>query len=416
MNFDKTILLRQLIPKSISFLNIEIDAKTPFFSNNYYENYQISKCLRIFSSLIDNDILSIDIKHNESYSYSNQIRYYTKEPCKIFLIDFISKLNHAYNMKQDYITIPINVHRSIDRSMGYFRQNLYIYFDLEDVKEALAMYYGKPKIPKIGYLKESKKDLFSSSFEFGLSKDPNIVSTFMGVAIKNDDSNNYSIFDNETNTITNISNINIGNFPIILLPVKELFVGDLIKRDSSYYYVKEFNLDGTIVLLEPSTGEIKTILLSEHIIPGMNFYTKVIAIDMTSLTNPISNENLSSNILAAIFMLNWSNPQDTDDFSFDSLNDNSFNGLGKLFPLLIALNNNSFDQNSISNLILLGCSENTNQTIRLLILSQLLNNDYPNKNLLALGNSTKQALFCSTCGTKLNSNSLFCHICGKKVK
>ena len=180
--------------------------------------------------------------------------------------------------------------------------------------------------------------LFGMNFELGMSKDKNIASTLMGVAVKNKDSGNWYTFDTATNSRKNLLNFQMGNFPVFLLPTKVLAVGDLIKLNGKYYYVKAIN-ESSINLIDAAEGVIVEMIPEDNIMLGITLYTKVVAFDTKTLTDPTSNQNMSGNILAAMYMMNMSKGN-TDEFSLDSIDDSSFNGLGACLPLLMASGNN----------------------------------------------------------------------------
>ena len=60
-------------------------------------------------------------------------------------------------------------------------------------------------------MENMEKNGFNFNFEFGMSKDENIASTIMGVAVKT--SHGWQIFDRDTETITEIGDLKLGDFP-----------------------------------------------------------------------------------------------------------------------------------------------------------------------------------------------------------
>jgi hypothetical protein len=209
-----------------------------------------------------------------------------------------------------------------------------ISFVNEDIKSALSVYFGitnKKQQLKGG---NQMNNLFGLNFEFGLSKDPNIASTLMGVAVK-DTKGNWIVFDRATNTRKDFANMKMGDFPVFLLPTKKLAVGDLAKMEGKYYYVRTpAGEDKTITLLGAEDGNIVQKLPSESLIPGLQFYTKVVAFDPNSLMNPSSKDNMGG-ALAAILMMGWAKGKGAADFSFDSVGKDSFNGFGSIMPMLM---------------------------------------------------------------------------------
>ena len=151
-----------------------------------------------------------------------------------------------------------------------------------------------------------KKNLFGINFnKFGVSKDPNIQSTMLGIAIKNPVSGKWYIYDQSTNSLKDIASMKLGNLPIYRLPTQTLQVGDLIdlNNDGKYSFVRSVNsADRTITVVEPSTGEIREKMPAQSIIPGMTLYTKLFAISPDSLKN-MSGDNPMNNMLAAMCLL-----------------------------------------------------------------------------------------------------------------
>lgn len=306
-------------------------------------------------------------------------------------------------------------------------------FNSKKVKEALATYFEivNKKTSKGESFMKKNNNIFGMNFELGLSKDPNIAATLMGVAVKNPENGNWYTYDTVNNTRKNIANFKMGNLPIFLLPTKVLNIGDLIKKDKKYFYVKAVNANSTITLLGATDGIIQEMLTEESIIPGMTIYTKVVAFDTKSLVDTSSKENMGSNVLAAMCMMNWSKGND-DDFSLDNIDDNSFNGLGACLPMIMAMGGNNNLGNifigqdgniNFATLMMLGSNsgedEKDNMT-QMLVLSQLLggNNSNGFGNLIPSTSptfSTKSKLICEKCGAPCSDGANFCSKCGGKA-
>lgn len=270
-------------------------------------------------------------------------------------------------------------------------------------------------------------------FEFGMSKDPNISATLMGVAVRNPETGDWYTFDQSSNTRKNIANLKMGSFPIFLLPTKTLEVGDLIKNDGTYSYVKAVNsAANTITLIGAKDGIIREMLPEESIIPGMTLYTKVVAFDTKSLMGNSSKESMGSNVLAAICMMQWAKDDDSADFSLDNINDDSFNGLGSCLPMLMAMNGNdlggifgSADGTlNLPMLMALGSSSadsNSNGMVQTLVLSQLLGgNNSPFSGIATTTSVNKaesdESVICEKCGETYGAGTNFCPKCGRKTK
>ena len=472
--FDYSNLLT-IVPKSFHFdgyniFNSPNNSSKPFFSNNTY--------------YLGNYILQIKMGYNHFSGDYIELKF--ESPCKFYKHDFVNcrvdfssytlsiddfarKLSNAVKNNSDFITFDIPVRycslpncvcpdicdRKSNSAEPCFRlikdhpKNLTaaVSFNPDDIRKTLGF---PPRIKTTGGNTTMKKNnnFLGMNFELGVSKDSNIASTLMGVAVRNPANGNWYTFDAARNTRKNIANMKMGNFPIFLLPTKKLEVGDLIKLDGKYDYVKAVNGD-TITLLGATDGVIREVLPEETLIGNMKFYTKVVAMDPKSLMDPNSKKGLGSNVLAAICMMQWNN-NETAEFSLDNINNDSFNGLGSCWPMLMAMNGSElgdmFGNADLPTLLLLG--NGSTDMMQNLILAQLLNgnNESPLKDVLSIevlpekqdhaviceecnatypdgtnfcpkcGKSTKKlAASCPKCGTALMKGAMFCHKCGANV-
>jgi len=465
MQNSKTLLLRNLIPKSYHFdgyneLKCSNSRDKPFFSDNVIEMGDYNLTTRLLSPTT----LSLEFS---SVCPKGKIIF---NPFVLTLKDFVSRLKLAIQNRADFITFEItsvycnqldicNKCECKNSSCDYFTKNkpmrMYaaVSFNTSDIKEALAAYHEIINTSNGGKTTMNKTNkLFGMNFELGMSKDKNIASTLMGVAVKNKDSGNWYTFDTATNSRKNLLNFQMGNFPVFLLPTKVLAVGDLIKLNGKYYYVKAIN-ESSINLIDAAEGVIVEMIPEDNIMLGITLYTKVVAFDTKTLTDPTSNQNMSGNILAAMYLMNMSKGN-TDEFSLDSIDDSSFNGLGACLPLLMASGNNiggmfadATGNLDIGKLLTFGSLGNGNmdETAQMLVISQLLggnslfgatspaitaataeNNvvcpeckaEYPaGTNFCSkCGSKTKSlAASCKKCGTTLSKGAAFCHHCGAKV-
>lgn len=117
-------------------------------------------------------------------------------------------------------------------------------------------------------------NIFNMNMEFGPSKDENIASTLMGVAVKNGDS--WRIYDKKKKEITDVGDMQLGNLPIFILPTTKLNEGDLIKDAGEYYFVIKV-AKGSTQTLCAKTGEVKTVIPIKNVL-GFSCYSKVIAL------------------------------------------------------------------------------------------------------------------------------------------
>lgn len=157
-------------------------------------------------------------------------------------------------------------------------------------------------------------NIFNMNMEFGPSKDENIASTLMGVAVKNGDS--WRIYDKKKKEITDIGDLQLGNLPIFILPTTKLSVGDLIKDAGEYYFVIKVEAGKTQTLCAKS-GEMKTVIPIKNVL-GFSCYSKVIALsDSLNLGDDFDVEKLA--IMSAMC----------------SQGGNNGNQMNQLFPLML---------------------------------------------------------------------------------
>lgn len=467
---DKASLVRQLVPKSYHFdgyneLNCSNSRDKPFFADNIIPMGEYYLTVRMENK---NQIVL-------EYGTVCPKGEITFKPYKLSLETYVSKLQKAIQDGCDFITFEIFPQYNYDtcsRVCSFknddctaMRKNkpnkvlAAVSFNTSEVKKALAMYFEIINTTKgDSDIMKKKNNMFGFNCEMGLSKDSNIAATLMGVAVRNTENGNWYTFDIANNTRKNLANFKMGNFPIFLLPAVKLEIGDLIKKDGKYYYVKSVNPNNTITLIGAADGVITEMLKEESIIPGMTLYIKVVAFDTKSLMDVGSKENMGGNVIAAMCMMNWANGNN-DEFSLDSISDDSFNGLGSCMPMLMAMSGGNFG-NMFANaegginfpmLMMLGNGDSENDGFtKMLVISQLLggntasnpisemfspviaeapvseekvvcekcNETYPaGTNFCSkCGSATKAlATSCKKCGAVLMDGAMFCHKCGAKA-
>lgn len=119
-------------------------------------------------------------------------------------------------------------------------------------------------------------NIFNLNMEFGPNKDENIASTLMGIAVKNGDS--WRIYDKEKKVITDIGDMQLGNFPIFILPTTKLSEGDLIRDSGEYFFVTKVATPETPTqTLSVRTGEMKSVVPIKNVL-GFSCYSRVIAL------------------------------------------------------------------------------------------------------------------------------------------
>lgn len=442
MSYNKTSLKRNLIPKSYHFdgyneLKCPNSRDKPFFADN---NIQMGYYFLV-TRLVDPNTLSLQFSSVCNYGKITFLPY------TLTIEEYASKLQKAIQDDCDFITFEITpkyesyiascktcTQQNSACKQLYLQKPDKVYaavsFNPTDIKEALAAYYEITKTTdERTKVMKSKKNMFGMKLEFGISKDSNIASTLMGVAVRTTYDGSWVIFDKTTNTRKNIGSMNMGNFPIVLLPTNTLEPGDLIKLNGKYMSVKSINKDGSIKVIDEASGVVQEIIPESSLILGAPIFTKVMAIDATTLTDKGSNQNISGNLLAAMCMMQWSEDSQSD-FSLDNVNESSFNGLGQYLPLILANGGNMGNMFSgvdgnmdLSKLFMLGAvtgDSDSSDPTQILILSQLLGGGNPlfggSTSSTPTAPATSDTVVCENCGITYPCETKFCPKCGSRTK
>lgn len=450
---DKTLLLRRLCPKSYHFDGYDVVNHHPFFPRPFFSTHKVEEMTtKDYTLSVDyhEDIDSIELKF-ESVCHKSVITF---EPYYLRFEEFAEKIKNAVEKSCDLIEFKIKTKYEGYCMASCCNENPYctsilktkpdymmaaVSFDFNDMKEAIPEYLEEKNTTTTNIsggttmtttnttLKTNK--LFGLNFEYGPSRDNNIASTLFGVAVRNPANGHWYTFENGTRKDYNT--IKVGNLPLLLLPVKEPVVGDLLKIDGAYYYVREIKAD-TITLIGATDGIVREMVPEESLIPGMKFYTKVVAL-VNAKTGLIdtANNDVSGNMLAAMCMMNWAKGGDKATFSMDNINDESFNGLGSYLPLMLASGNGGalgnifggMDGNTALTMLMAMNGENDNDEFaQMMVLSQLMGNNKvanPIANLInpVAETATVEEVVCTGCGeTYTDSNIKFCPACGKPTR
>ena len=163
---------------------------------------------------------------------------------------------------------------------------------------------------------ENRNKLIGLNLEFGALKDSRIACTLAGVAVKNN-SGDWVVFNGAQGSLKNYKSLKIGSLPLLLIPIKNPSPGDLLKIDRNYYYVREVK-NNALVLIGAADGVIQERIKEESLIPGLDFYTKVIAFNQANFTDSANND-VSGNLLAAILLSQWSSNDGGAKFSLDNI-------------------------------------------------------------------------------------------------
>lgn len=449
MSSDNKALLRELVPKGYHFdayneLNSPNSRDRPFFEEGVVPigKYYLSKKINNEGSLV--------LQFSSVCPHS----HISFEPYILSFEEYIQSLRDALKNKSDFITFDIQVveRNNIDsyycRNCGDKSKDCHtlrklisdnrgksktfevaaVSFDPKDIKNALSVYFGintTTHSSKGGKNMKTNnfKKMLGMNFELGVSRDSNIAATFMGVAIRNPKSGNFYVYDPATQTLKNYASMKFGDFKVFLLPDSNLTVDQLYKMDGNYYYVQSVN-GNMATLVDAMEGTIIQKILSECVIPGMNFYTRVVALDPRTMFDTNSKSDMSKNILAAICMMQWSKGE--SEFSLDGIGDDSFNGLG----MLLLMGGNNELTNNLPMLLAMGAvgndSDENGGMMQYWLLSQIMGNGNSASGGMNLFGSlpgftapaqpaaleTGNVVVCPNCGEEYPAGTNFCSNCG----
>lgn len=487
---DQGKLIRQLVPKSVHFDGYNLvgckGRDSPFFGENAIPMGDYTFSVR----QINNDTVSLIF---QSVCKEEKIRFL---PYLLTFEMFKSKLKKAVKTGSDFISFEIKpaFETSINsctqcstksRDCTRMMKNkdhpetvfAAVSFDIDDIRRAFPDDYrmvntnnkdgGRIKM-KNSVLTTRGKSFMGVNFEFGRSKDPNLaMSPLGGFAVRDPNGGAWYTYDGKNHK--NLANCKM-DLPIFLVPVTSMQPGDLIKKNTEYFWIKEITPNGTFKAIGALDGQVHEILATESLIPGLNLYTKVVSImDTKSLTDP-SGHNMAGNFLSAMLLMQWSkNDGKAAEFSLDDIDDNSFNEMGGFLPLILAQSRGGNissifggenGQLNLPMLMMLGGGADSDESgfMQMYVLSQLLSGGNGNTGLEGLipGINTQQkptasvvgvatgndvicdkcditfpegtnfcpfcgvkthpvGEYCKKCGTQLMPGALFCHKCGTKI-
>ena len=448
---SKSMLVRQLVPTKVHFDGYDLVGcqarDRPFFGDNSIPMGKYTFTVR----RIDKDRVSLEF---QSVCEKGRICF---EPYLLTFDEFVNKLKTAVKTVSDFI--PFEITPVFDMSVNFCthcssktidcsRMNnvqpktvmAAVSFDIDDIRRALAGYHEiiNTSNKNGGKIKMKKNNFMGVKFEFGMSKDPNLAATLLGVAVRNSYGGSWYTYDPAKKVHKNLANVKMGNFPIYLLPVNKMQPGDLIKRNGEYFWIQDVTADGTFKAIGALDGLVHEILPTESLIPGLNLYTKVVAMDMKSLTDPSGN-SVAGNLLSAMLLMQWSKNDGKAEFSLDDINDDSFNGMGAMLQLILAQSGGSNLANIFGGedgkvnlpmlMMLSGSDSDESGFMQMYVLSQLLNGggntgleglipglSGPQKMTApAAGVDTGNEVICDTCGITYPEGTNFCPKCGGKT-
>lgn len=185
--------------------------------------------------------------------------------------------------------------------------------------------------------KENKKDMKFGNFDFG-PVNSEVHMSMYGMAIKNA-SGTYVSYDVANKRLMDVDIVNFegANKFMYKMPaaMKDIAVGDIVVHARKPMFVTEITSEGKLIVIDPTAGEEKTIMLA-HSPFGFNFVTKVV-----SLLNfgGADKDNPFGNMLPFI-LLSDSNGKDNDVLLMMALMGNGTNSFANNPMMLWALMGN----------------------------------------------------------------------------
>ena len=140
-------------------------------------------------------------------------------------------------------------------------------------------------------------------FDFGPCNDTNIRVSAYGIAVKNNE-NKWVSYNVSSEEIIDVELLNISAASKFLykmpVPLKKVAVGDTVLHNGVPMFVKAINKQGSLVVVDPKAGEIKTILLTKNMF-GFDFATKIVNIFDMFAEKP-TEDNPFGNMLPMMLM------------------------------------------------------------------------------------------------------------------
>jgi len=449
---DKTMSIRQLVPRSFSFDGYDLvgckarDRPKPFWGDNTIPMGDYTLTVR------RDDMDSVSLLFQ---SVCNHGKIFFSQYVLTF-DEFVNKLTHAAETGSDYISFEIMPIRAktflckdcLDETIDCERMRdsstkavmAAVSFDIGDIRRALADYHqifgasNQTNYNNKNGGKNMKNKFFGMNFKFGPNKDPNLASTLLGIAVRDPATGTWYTYDPVNRCHKNLAKFKMGSLPIYFMPItkNQIVPGTLIERNERYVWVDEITPSGNFKVIDALSGDIREILPTESLVPGLNFYTKVVAMDMNSLTDPTGN-SAAGNMLSAILMMQWAKNDGSEkgraDFSLDEdIDSDSFNGMGAFLPLIMA--KEGIDKNTMIMWMMMGQSDSDDDgMMQMLLLSQLMNGggntglegifpglSAPQKTAAqAAGVAMGNEVICDACGASYPAGTNFCPKCGGKT-
>lgn len=143
-----------------------------------------------------------------------------------------------------------------------------------------VIYENKQKDKDKDKKKKENTNMKNINLDFGPCKDEKIGLSMYGLSVLNSKGKWVSYNqDSEELIAVDVFNVpNDGKYMFkVPVPFKDVKVGDILIHNGSPVFVKKVNNNETFDVLDPTAGELKTIILTKNIF-GFNFATKIVSI------------------------------------------------------------------------------------------------------------------------------------------
>lgn len=208
------------------------------------------------------------------------------------------------------------------------------------------------------------KNLFGN-MQFGKYEGDALKVSVKGLAVKS--GNEYHVYDEKTNDITNIANFILGMDCLFLMPVaiKEIAKGDVVQHKEKFVIVK--NIEGTeITVVDVEDGSVKTIIPTKSMF-GFNFYTKVLN-PMGNMVGTADENNPFGNMMPFLLMSEMGQKDGWDN----SKSKSNSNDMMQMFMLMNMMNKESMGNDMMSNPMMLMMMMGGNQSMSDMMLPMMM--------------------------------------------
>ena len=245
--------------------------------------------------ILDNNIVFTFSPNDESFGEFLFDKFFSssdKEVMKIKggkeeMASIADLANASYNYgcgssATDWGVATTNVSNTADWGVATISTSYDSLFNLETRLDQLetVIYENKQKDKDKDKKKKENTNMKNIDLNFGPCKDEKIGLSMYGLSVLNSKGKWVSYNqDSEELIAVDVFNVPNGGKYMFKIPVpfKDVKVGDILIHNGSPVFVKKVNNNETFDVLDPTVGELKTIILTKNIF-GFNFATKIVSI------------------------------------------------------------------------------------------------------------------------------------------